>query len=429
VPAISSPIDPETLAALRRDDERALERLFRDQYDTLITEAIGVVIDGAAAAQTVESVFVRVWKERQSFQTPEELAVFLHTTVHEAAVRKQSRRAAVRRFEAHEGGRDSGGHSKDTPTVDAAWLQLASAIHAPADHNAAIRESAQHSRHEAAEHLTAIAKPPGRVKPVALVAGVVVVAGLLWWGKHVLDVAAVDTYISAADARVVESPAGKLADANLLDSTKVRLAGDSRLRIPAKFPAELRVVGLQGAASFTVAAGHPQPFEVRTTRAAIRATGTVFSVRAYPSDDNDIVRVSQGQVEVKTGKGTRTVAVGAALAIDKDGVMQEPAAPVLEEALAWMDGYLILRERPLRDVLPELKYAYGINVYPKDSTLLTRKVTMRASLDSVRKAIAALESSAGLHFGYEGNKMILMDAAEAKKSEAATPKKGANKKN
>src|SRR5713101_593497 len=50
VPAISSPIDPETLAALRRDDERALERLFRDQYDTLITEAIGVVIDGATAA-------------------------------------------------------------------------------------------------------------------------------------------------------------------------------------------------------------------------------------------------------------------------------------------------------------------------------------------------------------------------------------------
>ena len=61
----SPPIDPEAVAALRRGEESALERLFRDQYDTLTAEAKTVLGDDTLAALTVERAFMRTWKERE----------------------------------------------------------------------------------------------------------------------------------------------------------------------------------------------------------------------------------------------------------------------------------------------------------------------------------------------------------------------------
>ncbi|MDQ3697401.1 MAG: FecR domain-containing protein [Gemmatimonadota bacterium] len=422
MPATSPPIDIEVLTGLRHGEEGALERLFRDQYSTLTAEAMTVLEDAPLAALAVERVFLRVWKERETFHTPEELATFLHRTVHEAAVRKQSRRAGLHPFDAHEGAHGSRSASpKELPTVDAAWSQVASGIHVPAVTEAAARDSAVHSRHIAAEHISAITKPKSWVKPAALVAAAVaVLLGAGWWMTHATAESAADDAIASPSARVLATAPGQVSEVPLADGSTARLAGDSRLRIPSQFGRTLRALGLEGAATFTVVPRQLVTFDVRTGTASIKATGTVFSVRAYPDEDVVTVRVGEGQVTVTAGDETRTLATGSALSIDKDGTMREPSAPALEEALGWTEGYLIIHGRPLRDVLPQLRRWYALDLFAKDSALLGRHVTMRAKLDSQREAIAAIESSAGLRFGYEGKTMVLSDTAEAPKKDGET---------
>src|SRR5919202_2016550 len=91
----SPPIAPDVLTGLRQGDEGALERVFRDHYEALTAEAMAVLHDAGLAAITVERVFLRVWKDREKYQTPDELSAFLHQCTHESAVQKQARRAGL----------------------------------------------------------------------------------------------------------------------------------------------------------------------------------------------------------------------------------------------------------------------------------------------------------------------------------------------
>jgi len=411
----SPPIDPEALAALRRGEESALERLFRDQYDTLTAEAKTVLGDDTLAALTVERAFMRTWKERERMQTPTELATFLHQTVHETAVQKQSRRAGLHHLDVHGHAHTSAGHVRERPTVDAAWSQVASALHAtPADAQAAAREQVLHSRHEAAAHIAATAKPYAWVRPTAFT--ILVAASLLglgWWITRATAGSAIDAAIAATDARVLETRRGQLADVQLRDGSTARIAAESKLRLPKAFGNQMRGLGLEGAATFTVAPGKEVAFHVRTPNATIKATGTVFSARAYPAEDIVTVRVREGQVIVTAKGKERAVGAGGALAVDRAGIMTEPSAAALDEALGWADGYFATNGRPLREVLPMLTRWYSLELFLKDSALLDRRVTMRAKLDSKADAITALESGAGLVFGYEGTTMVLTDTAVA----------------
>jgi ferric-dicitrate binding protein FerR (iron transport regulator) len=94
---------------------------------------------------------------------------------------------------------------------------------------------------------------------------------------------------------------------------------------------------------------------------------------------------------------------------------REPTTPELQEATSWNDKTLTIANRTLRDVLPQLKRWYGIDIKVVDLPLLDRPVSIQASLDSPKEAITAVEKSANVKFGYEGKTMVFHDAAPAKK--------------
>ena len=72
----SSPIDRDVLAELRRGDERALERLFRERFTELSAEARAELdVDGSQAPRVVEDAFLSAWKARTHFETPESLKI------------------------------------------------------------------------------------------------------------------------------------------------------------------------------------------------------------------------------------------------------------------------------------------------------------------------------------------------------------------
>jgi ferric-dicitrate binding protein FerR (iron transport regulator) len=429
--ATRAPIDATLLAGFQHGDEKALERIFREEYPTLAAEAADASGEPAAAPRIVEGAFVDAWRSHERFLTPDALEDFLRRTVHERAVRDRSRRAAAHRVSAHNGegaaggnghatnghatnghattGHAAGGHAAPA-SVDEVWAHLATVIHAPppdAAHAAQVR--AEVARHDAAAHVSDIAKPrPWRLTIAAVIAAFALLSVIGWWLDRASLVARVDTAFNSTEVRTLSTQRGQRAELTLLDGTSARLGASSRLIVPPGFE-EIRAVKVDGYASFTPAKGIDLPFVARAGLATVRTTDATFDVAARAEDEPAVVRVREGTATATVGDETRTLQAGSALAIGTDGRMTTPSATMMEEAFAWTDGRLAIVNRPLRQVLPMLNDWYRLQIIVPDSSVLSRAATMRASLDSPTDAMAAVESSAGVTIKYEGKLLVLRD--------------------
>ena len=411
MPSTMPSIDRDAFARLKAGDEGALRRIFDDHYTPLAQEAASVLEDPAGAPRVIENVFVRVWDDRAEFESPEALQSFLHQATREAAARAQSRRAALHRFESHEGVHAQAHPRKEPTTAAEAWAHVEHTIHARAHRGETVHQMADHARHATAEHVGGITKRRPWLWPAV---GILVVAVIVMIPVALVDRAsedrAVTSGIRSREARTLVARQGSRTAITLGDSTDVMLGGDSKLTVPPGFGNRLRGVGLEGTATFTVAANQPLVFQVRAKDVVIKVTGTVFTVRAYPDEDFVVVRTKEGQVTVRGEGDPRVLAAGQAVFVDGKGAMREPTQQELDEALSWADGRLVMRDKPMREALHQLQRWYALGLVVRDSSIMDRTVSMNASLDSSRNAISALEQSANVKFGYEGRVRVLRDA-------------------
>jgi ferric-dicitrate binding protein FerR (iron transport regulator) len=220
--------------------------------------------------------------------------------------------------------------------------------------------------------------------------------------------------VNAADVRVVTSLPAQVGVVTLDDGSTVRLAPESKLSIPKGFGPELRAVKLEGAATFTVAQGQPKAFQVHAPGAVVVATGTAFTVRRYEGDQSTAVVVQEGTVDVRVGEQTQSLAAGAGLVVGTGGTARAATAAEIDEASGWNTGILAVTNRPLREVLPQLRRWYGLTIMAPQDELLARPVSLRASLDSSRQAIRGIEESTGLEFGYIGPNMVFREPTKGK---------------
>jgi ferric-dicitrate binding protein FerR (iron transport regulator) len=290
---------------------------------------------------------------------------------------------------------------------DQSWKHIQHAVHGGEHSSESLAQVAATSRHDAAGHIGAV----GKSKPIMLflVLGAVVIVAIVG-GMFAMNQAAsklkVTKALAASDVRVINTPAGRAGTINLGDGSIAHMAPESKLTIPKDFSSILRGVGLEGATNFEVAKGLPQQFEVHARNAVVVATGTSFTVSDYPGDPQMIVVVNEGSVEVRQGTVIKPVAAGAGLAVSDDGTMRVATAEERGEASGWMTGTLVLENRSLKEALAQLKRWYGYEIRVPQDSLLLRKVTMRASLDSGMQAIRLVEQSSGLEFGYAGQNMV-----------------------
>jgi ferric-dicitrate binding protein FerR (iron transport regulator) len=128
--------------------------------------------------------------------------------------------------------------------------------------------------------------------------------------------------------------------------------------------------------------------------------------------------VKEGQVVVTAGAApARTVSAGGKLAVAKDGTLTEPSADALAEAFSWMDGKVIIGNRSMKDALNELRRWYGLDLIVKDSSLLSRSVSLSVDFPGSKKgAIDALEKGGNVKFAYEGQTPTLHDAPSGGKA-------------
>jgi transmembrane sensor len=398
-------------------DEESLRRVFLAEFSALTDEARADLGDEARslAPKVVEGSFVRAWDARARFRTPEEVHEFLVTDVHHAAARALSRRAGAHRLS---GGGHAEGHAVREGTPEEAWSHIMHALHGETHSPQALADAAAHSRHEAAEHIKVTSKERPIWIPILI--GAAVLAVLLGLASYMTHISTNERFVralNAPDAKPIAAPSAQIGMVTLDDGSKVRLAPESRIIVPKAFGADLRVVKLEGVAEFTVAPGIEEPFQVNAGNVSVIATGTAFTVRANPGDSAVTVVVSSGTVQVGKRTSMHDVAAGSAV-VASDSSVRPATAGERDEADAWRSGMLVVNDKSLGQVLPMLKRWYGMTILVQQPPLLERKVTLRASLDSTRQAIRAIEQSAGVQFGYIGQNMAFHDTAGAAKPAA-----------
>jgi ferric-dicitrate binding protein FerR (iron transport regulator) len=405
--------------------EQVLERLFRAGYARWIEEAkkrLGP--DSAIAApRVVSKAFHLAWTDRQQLRAQEDLDAYLGANIQHGAAREQSRRSRLHRMGSVGGGhKEAIEHDSAEMNVDEAWDRLKHALQGSSADEAQ-RERASTARHGAAEHMAALGKTGALWKPVTAVGVTVLgVAFAVWYLNRAAEDRAIQRAVTDPDVRSYATSYGQQANVTLDDGTVVLIGPDTKLSVPKAFGPELRAVNVVGVANFNVTREMEKPFDVRSGPVSILARGNVFTVRRYRDDTNVIVYARKGAVDVRQGKIVRQVAEGLSVLVPDSGTMRIPTAEEFDDASSWVDGTVSI-VGSLRSALPLLKRWYGLDIRLQDTTLLDRKVFVRAPLTSQKEAISNIERSGGLKFTYIGDYMGFRDAEPTKGATKADTKK------
>jgi ferric-dicitrate binding protein FerR (iron transport regulator) len=397
-------------------DEEALRQVFHLEYSALYAEARAELGENARALapKVVEGAFVRAWDARARFQTPAQVHAFLVEDVHHAAARALSRRSAAHRLSG--GGKQEAHVVQDEPEEEA-WQHIMHALHGEQHSPQALADAAAHSRHEAAEHIKVSTRETPLWIPILI--GAVVLMGLLGLAAYMTRLSTDAKFARALaqpDLQPVSTISAQIGNLTLGEGTRVKLAPESKLTVPKGFGPDMRAVKVEGMAEFKVAPGIEQPFNVLVGNTTVVATGTAFTVRNYPGDSSVTVAVSEGTVKVGKGKTATEVAAGSAVVAT--GTSARAATPAERDAAdAWRTGTLVVTDVSLSQALSQVKRWYGSTILAPNQTLLERKTSFRASLDSLSQATRGIEQSTGLTFGWIGQNMAFYepDAKTAKK--------------
>jgi len=208
----------------------------------------------------------------------------------------------------------------------------------------------------------------------------------------------------AAPSHEWSTGAGERLALQLGDGTRVTLAPGSRLRYADRDALGTggapRAVTLDGAAVFDVVHDDRNPFTVRAGSLITRDVGTRFAVRAYSTDDSVEVVVAIGEVTVQARPSAMRAAAEPLVLraaerarADGSGRVSREAAVDTATALAWTAGRLVFHAVPMREVVPELRRWYGIDVRLGDASLANRRLTASFTREPAATVVASVAAA------------------------------------
>lgn len=245
---------------------------------------------------------------------------------------------------------------------------------------------------------------------IGVVAFLALAAGMLWYLNRAGTEAALDKAFASPDALPIVSKAGQTANTTLQDSTKLKLGADTKLLMAPGFGVRWRAVQVDGAAEFTPPPNADPPLDVRARNVSVTSSGATVGLHAYTTDSWIAVRVRNGSATVNAPSGSRTLADGQGVVIDSAGAMRDATAAELSDSFAWVDGNLTITGQTLGETIKRIRRWYGMELNVKDKELLTRPVTMTATIAESGGMIDSLQAAAKVKFGYDGGRMILANA-------------------
>lgn len=199
---------------------------------------------------------------------------------------------------------------------------------------------------------------------------------------------------SPARALIVTTKGQRLT-APLPDGSQVTLAPLSRVRLD--FTDRQRGLTLEaGQAYFDVAHDRDRPFVVEAGARQITATGTRFQITLSDKDADAEVVLEQGEVIVSSHDGSFGPVLRLAPGQRLSAVKQARVEPVdVEASTAWRVGRLVVRDRPLDEVVAAFNRYSGDRLVLGDTALGEHRISGSFRYDGAHEFALALEGSFG----------------------------------
>lgn len=190
-----------------------------------------------------------------------------------------------------------------------------------------------------------------------------------------------------ADQRTL---AGEQRVLTLDDDSRVTLAGDSAINLSLS-DHQRQITLLRGRVYFQVTRDPQRPFVVEAGEARVRVTGTRFEVRR---DSGDRVRLTVAEGEVIASGGDRRLTLRAGEQVHwLRGRLGERHRVDVDRVLAWLEGRLVFRDQPLKDILRELAPHHPDRLLLLDQSLAERRLSGTFNISDPEAALSALSQT------------------------------------
>ena len=201
-----------------------------------------------------------------------------------------------------------------------------------------------------------------RVRVVAALAAAVV---LVWLGgSQMILTAGADIVTGTAEQRSVALP----------DGSSLRLAPESALRFSNAAGSREATI-MAGEAYFDVSRDPSRPFVVTLERATVTVLGTGFNVRVGPETTDVAVKHGRLQVDARNGaQDSIVLEAGRWARISPDGRVSGGTMDP-EQVGGWSDTRIVAVDRPLSDVLADVRRYHRGAIILTDEVLAQRSVT------------------------------------------------------
>ncbi len=417
MPANLAPITPELFADFKGGKESALEKLFRANFEALVNEANEKMNDMAGAQKVAASAVMDAWDRRDKLADAAALEQFLHNAIGGEAAHELRRRAAAHHMTDNHG---AGHGALQVETADQWWTKIQGVLHAAhADPAELARKRAEASRHEAAKHMQKVAAPKRTGFYVIVILVIAVLAGVpLWYFNKGAESTKAGAILNRDDAHVMHTKDGQRGTVTLEDSTVVKLGSNTTVKYTKSFPLDARAIELIGSADIKAPKG-TSPLLVKMGTLWVYVSDAEFIGRNFPEDSGSVmIKAVAGAITVKTATEQKEMQAGTTTLVLKNGTFMDLAADRAQLAFDWVSGNFVAENQPLRKVLAEMKRWYGIEITAKDTSFFGRPVSMTASLDSSKAALAALEEGGAVKVTLtaEGRATLVDNAANAAKA-------------
>lgn len=196
----------------------------------------------------------------------------------------------------------------------------------------------------------------------------------------------------------------------LSDGTKIILNSDTKLRIPADFNKEERVLEMEGEGFFDVAPNPDKPFIIKSGETRVRVLGTSFDFKSYKEDDFIKLTVSTGKVRVNVDDQDLQLSVSPNEHLSVNKIDGNVSKETIQENnyIKWIQGSLYFNKEPIREVIKTINRTYNRKVILQCKNR-DYKITGTHDNKSIEAVIEAICFTTGLHSRQEGDNIIIYD--------------------
>ena len=222
---------------------------------------------------------------------------------------------------------------------------------------------------------------------------------------------------------------GEKKEVWLPDSSRVILNAGSTLRIDSIFGQTARKVYLTGEALFDVTHNKALPFSVSVRNFEVKVLGTVFNVKAYPSDKEEIASLIKGKIElVMKGQGSKSfilqpnekavvpnipvnhAEIRLASGTDKSPLITGVNYNVKDSSIvetSWAYNRFDIYNRKFVEIQADLERLYNVKISFKDNAVANYRFSVTFENETIEQILQALQLSYPFHYSIENENITI----------------------